>query len=377
MRLALVTRRFDPVGGGTERDLTITARILAQAGHQVTIYAAETRTPSLDWTVRRVPTPPLGRALRLLWFARAAGATALRDGAELVLSFARIVEADLLRSGGGAHASYLRAARRWRSAPGAAAMRLAPYHRVQMAVEAAGFRNPRLRRAIGVSNLVRDDLAATFGLAAGRAVTIYNGVELDRFRPEADPAARAEIRRLNSWPDDACAVLFVGNGFARKGLRYLIEAWPTANRAARLFVIGADRKLRAYRNLTRRRGLEERIAFLGPRGDVAALMRAADALALPSLFEPFGNVALEAMAAGAPALVSAYCGAAEAMPPALRSFVVANPLDKSELTAKLEALLDAAPRLRAAARAAAEAYTWERHGRELLALIDAAAASRR
>src|SRR5271167_4906644 len=99
MRIALVTRRFDPAGGGTERDLTITARLLSRAGHQVTIYAAELRAPCNEWPLRQVSAPRLGRALGLLWFARAAGAAARREGADLVLSFARIIDADILRSG--------------------------------------------------------------------------------------------------------------------------------------------------------------------------------------------------------------------------------------------------------------------------------------
>src|SRR5579859_3208105 len=74
MRIALITRRFDPAGGGTERDLAITARILAHAGHRITIYAAQVRATAGEWTVQRVAAPRLGRALGLLWFARAAGA---------------------------------------------------------------------------------------------------------------------------------------------------------------------------------------------------------------------------------------------------------------------------------------------------------------
>lgn len=164
MHIALVTRRFDPAGGGTERDLAITARMLSRAGYRVTIHAAQVRAPFTEWPVRRVAAPRLGRALGLLWFARAAGAAARREGADLVLSFARIVDADILRSGGGAHSSYIRAARQWQSGPARLAMRLSPYHRVQMLVERRGFNSPRLRRAIAVSDLVRDDLVRTFAL---------------------------------------------------------------------------------------------------------------------------------------------------------------------------------------------------------------------
>ncbi len=373
MRIALVTRRFDPEGGGTEHDLAITARILVQAGHRVTIYTAEIRSLSTEWPLRLVTAPRLGRALGLLWFARAAAATARREGAEIVLSFARVVDADLLRSGGGAHSSYVRAARQWQSRPARIAMRVSPYHRVQMIIERRGFASPRLKRAIAVSDLVRRDLAQTFDLAASQAVTLYNGVELDRFIPERDLATRAAIRREFGVLDSRPAVLFVGNGFARKGLRFLIEAWPAIDASARLIVVGTDQAAASYRRLTSRLGLADRVSFVGRRTDVDHLLRGADVFALPSLFEPFGNVALEAMASGVPALTSALCGVAEVMPPALHPFIVGNPADPAELANRMNALIQAAPDLHGVARAAAEQFTWDRHANELIAIVEAAA----
>lgn len=373
MRIGLVTRRFDPAGGGTERDLTITARLLAHAGYRVTIYAEDVSASTNEWPVRRVASPRLGRALGLLWFARAAGAVARREGAELVLSFARIVDADILRSGGGAHSSYVRAAARWQSGPARIAMRVSPYHRVQMLVERRGFESPRFRRAIAVSNLVRDDLMQTFALAPAQTVTLYNGVELDRYFPESEASVRDEIRREFGVRDARPAVMFVGNGFARKGLRFLIEAWPAIGGGARLIVVGADRAAPSYERLARRLGLEDRVKFLGRRADVERLMRGADAFALPSLFEPFGNVALEAMASGVPALTTRLCGVAEVMPEALRGYIVNDPANRTELAARMNALIEAASSLKATARAAAEQYTWERHAHELLAIVEAAA----
>ena len=376
MRIALVTRRFDPAGGGTERDLTITARLLSRAGHRVTIHAAEVRAPSNEWALRQIAAPRLGRALGLLWFARAAGAAARREGADLVLSFARIVDADILRSGGGAHSSYVRAARQWQTVPARIAMRLSPYHRVQMMVERRGFKSRRLKRAIAVSGLVRDDLMRSFALAPAQAITLYNGVELDRFAPEHDTAARIAIRRELGVTDSRPAVMFVGNGFARKGLRFLIEAWPAIGGDARLIVVGTDQAAASYERLAGRLGLNDRVKFLGRRANVDRLMRGADAFALPSLFEPFGNVAMEAMASGVPVLTSAQSGVAEVMPEPLREYVVNDPTNRAELTSRMNALIEAAPRLRNAARAAAEQFTWERHARALLSIIEAAADTR-
>ncbi len=293
----------------------------------------------------------------------------------MVLSFARIVDADILRSGGGAHSSYLRAARQWQTTPARLAMRLSLYHRVQMMVERVGFHSTRLRRAIAVSKLVRDDLMETFATAPAKAVTLYNGVELDRFVPTYDIAERLAIRRAGGVTDSRPAVMFVGNGFARKGLRFLIEAWPRVGGDARLIVVGTDQAAASYERVARRLGLnDDRVRFLGRRADVDRLMRGADAFALPSLFEPFGNVAMEAMASGVPVLTSAQSGVAEVVPLPMREFIVNDPTNREELAMRMNALIEAAPVLKSAAREAAEQFTWERHAGELLAIIEAAAA---
>jgi UDP-glucose:(heptosyl)LPS alpha-1,3-glucosyltransferase len=370
MRIGLITRRFDPAGGGTERDLTLTADILARAGHQVMIYASEVRGPVSRLPVKLIAGPPLGRTLPFLWFARAAVPRARLDGAELVLSFARVIGADILRSGGGAHASYLRAAAQWQGRAKQLAMMLNPYHRVQMAVERAGFRSPELRCAIAVARLVQNDLIRSFDLPPERVTTLYNGVDCMSFRPPHASSERAAIRQRLGLPDDARAVLFVGSGFARKGLGFLIEAWAQLRGSAWLIVAGGDRALTKYQRLAARHGVGDRVRFLGRRGDVPDLMRAVDALALPSLFEPFGNVALEAMASGLPVLTTSRCGVAEVVPDELRPFVVNDPSDVVELAAKAQALIEAPLELVKIARAAAEKFTWARHADELLALIE-------
>jgi len=112
-----------------------------------------------------------------------------------------------------------------------------------------------------------------------------------------------------------------------------------------------------------------RVIFLGPRADIDRLLAAVDAVALPSLFEPFGNVVMEAMAAGLPALCSKQTGAAELMPRELQELVIDDPTDIEELARRVNLLL----RLRGDAsrlvRATAEQYTWERYGTELLRIV--------
>ncbi|MGH7915910.1 MAG: glycosyltransferase family 4 protein [Candidatus Binataceae bacterium] len=371
MNIALITRRFDPNGGGTERDLIMSARGLVEAGHDITIYAGEIRAPSTEWRLRMIATPPLGRALRLLMFARSAAARARIDGNDLILSFARVIDADILRSGGSAHASYLRAARQWRGGAGAAAMRLAPYHVIQQMIERRGFRSASLQKAIAVSDLVRGDLIREFRIAPDRVVTLHNGVDLDRFAPARDTTARRELRRTLTIPSDAPVVLFIGNGFARKGLRFLLRAVRQANSKMWLMIAGTDRAVASYQRLARNLRISPRVLFLGAQARVERVFEMADVLALPSLFEPFGNVVQEAMAAWLPVVPSAQCGVTALLPSALRPFVIQHPSDAGEIAARLSAILDArGSGLSEAARAAAEQFTWQRYADGLTSIVE-------
>ena len=367
MRIALVGRRFDPEGGGTERDLLITARILVGAGHQVTLYANEVRGVSPEFDTRRVGARLPNRSMRLLMFANSAAVKARRDGAELVLSFARIVEADILRSGGGAHASYVRAARRWLGAGAATAMRLSPYHRAQIAIERRGFASRRLLRAIAVSEMVRTDLMDSFRLDPAKVATLYNGVDLERFAP-SDRRVRAQARRELGVPHEAVAAVFVGNGFARKGLRFLLEAWPLVEGRPHLIVAGADRAVAAYRRVAARIGIGERVVFAGPQRGIERIFAAGDLFAMPSLFEPFGNAIMEAMASGLPAVCSSACGAAEAFE-GMGECVVRDPANPEEIAARVNFALKNRGDLSIAARAAVERFTWDGYGVRLLELL--------
>ena len=97
-------------------------------------------------------------------------------------------------------------------------------------------------------------------------------------------------------------MLFVGSGFERKGLGPLIEAMARhRDRGARLVVAGKGER-GPYEARPRGSASPERMTWTGPRADVERLYAAADLVALPARYEPFGNVHLEALASGRPVL---------------------------------------------------------------------------
>jgi UDP-glucose:(heptosyl)LPS alpha-1,3-glucosyltransferase len=376
MRIAMLVRRFDPAGGGTERDFAAAARCLADAGHEVRIYAARARASLWhEMPVHPLPLPRLPRSLEVIGFGLLAGRFARRDGTDLTISFGRTIDSDLIRCEGGAHAAYLEAARQWESAAASAARAMSPYHAAQCRIEARGFASRRLRMVLAISRMVAGDVQRRFAIAPDKVETLYNGLDQERLESASDPHLRMEVRRRLGIDQASPVALFIGNGFARKGLRKLLEAWPMAAARNYLLVAGEDRALQRYWKMARRLRIDDRVLFLGKRNDIAGLLAAADIVTLPSLFEAFGNVVLEGMAAGLPVLTSARCGAAEVLPAELRQFVVQDPMNPAEIAQRLDALLAAPREIGALARAAAAQFTWERYGKRLLELIEESAVS--
>ena len=116
--------------------------------------------------------------------------------------------------------------------------------------------------------------------------------------------------------------LMVGSGFERKGVPQLLEALARlANRTARLVVVGADRRTNALRRRADALGLGSRVIFAGAQREVRSWYGAADCFVLPTLYDPFPNAALEAMASGLPVITSSNCGAAEFIVDADNGFV--------------------------------------------------------
>jgi UDP-glucose:(heptosyl)LPS alpha-1,3-glucosyltransferase len=248
---------------------------------------------------------------------------------------------------------------------------LSPYHQSVLAIERRQFQPRGFKRIIAVSEEVKRDLVRQYAVPRERIAVLYNGVDQSRFHPSLRDRFRAQGRARWQIPQASPLVLFVGNGFRRKGLDILLSVWSApALSQAYLLVVGDDARFSAYK--ARARSVAgERIVFAGRQQDVENYYAAADVVALPSFQEAFGNVVLESLAVGLPVLVSRQAGAAELLTGNLVNGIVDRLDDREELVEKLVKLLDrcADPSLAAEARALGERFSWERHLLELEALL--------
>jgi len=357
--LAIVRQRYNAYGGA-ERFVANALPALERAGMEVTLIARRWE----GWGARRVLSidPPYFGSLWRDWsFARAARAAWLRQGFDIVQSHERIPACTVYRAGDGVHRRWLEIRRTSATLAERLGIALNPYHRYVCAAEKRMFEHPRLRAVICNSRMVRDDIQQSFRIDPEKLHVIYNGVDTEHFHPRERDALRGPMRaELGAHPRDT-VFLFVGSGYARKGLAAAIDALAaTGNKHLWLAVVGRDREAGRFLARAARAGVGDRVRFLGAREDVRPLYAAADCFMLPTRYDPFPNAVLEAMAMGLPAIVGRRCGAAEIVRPGENGWIC-QPDDAIGL-ARLMGEADRelrGERLPAAARATAERLSLE------------------
>ncbi len=313
MRLALIRQRYNPYGGA-ERFVARALDALQRERVAVTVIAREWQSSGEGMAAElvRCNPPYFGRLWRDASFARAACRAVSKRGFDLVQSHERIACCDVFRAGDGVHAQWLDNRRRALGAWGRLGIAVNPYHAYVCAAERRLFASPRLRAVICNSRMVAGEIHRRFGVPDSRLHVIYNGIDLEEFHPGLRELHRSAQRAQLGIAADAMTYLLVGSGFERKGVPRLLAAFARLrDRRSRLLVVGADRRIEALRASAEALGLGERVLFAGPQREVRPWYAAADCFVLPTLYDPFPNAALEALACGLPVITSASCGAAE------------------------------------------------------------------
>lgn len=357
LKLALIRQRYTPFGGA-ERFVARAMQALQAQGAAVTIVTRRWDAAKAGDVLICDPFY-LGSLWRDWGFARGVCRMLARQNFDLVQSHERIACCDIYRAGDGVHREWLTQRARVLNPIQRLGVMLNPYHRYVLAAERRLFASPQLKAVICNSRMVKEEIQRHFSVPEERLQVIYSGVDLEVFHPRLKAAHRQSIRTQLGISGDATLFLFVGSGFERKGLAALLHAFAEQPSSAQLAVIGHDRRARDYRHLAAQLGVAKRVHFLGPRADVKPYYGAADALALPTLYDPFPNAALEALACGLPVITSTKSGAAELIRDGENGFVC-DALDRRALVQALRALLEGrAESMRGAARATVAALSLE------------------
>lgn len=351
MKLLLIARPLAPCGG-VERATGGLVQALVAAGHEVSLASPGGRASLPGVRYQPFPLPPGPAVTRLLVQAAATRWLVRQRRWDLVQSHERTLGQHVYRAGEGCHRAYLRAT----GHTGGRGL----YHRLVLALERRLFATTPA--VVAIAHRGYREIRELYRVDPGRLAVIYNGVDLDRFHPRLRERERGRARAEAGIPGEAWTLLFVGSGFERKGLGTAIEALALSeDRRAVLVVIGRGHAA-PYQALARRLGVADRIVWLGVRSDVERWYAAADVCVLPSRYEPFGNVHLEALASGVPVVASTEAGGSELIRPGVNGAVV-DPRNPRAVAAAVAELREREPRggpqWCEAARASAEPFTYE------------------
>ena len=195
-------------------------------------------------------------------------------------------------------------------------------------------------RVITCSHYMRGHVAEVFGVDEGRVTVVPNGVDPEDLQPVAD---LPRLRARHAAPDERL-VLLVGRLVYEKGFHLALDALPGVIERlgdVRFLVAGSGTAERDLKAQARKLGLDRHGDFLGWIDDAMlhSLYAISDLCVIPSLYEPFGLVALEAMASGCPCTVADTGGLREVVPGGERVGLRFRARDSASLATMMEKVL--------------------------------------
>jgi len=197
-------------------------------------------------------------------------------------SLERIVCPDVYRAGDGVHKVFLTVESK---------SKLNPLHPIYLYLEKRCFNNAK--RIIANSHMIKDEIINTYSINPNKIDVVYNGIEPKKVDYKH---SFNKLSKEFGLDKDVPILLYVGSGFKRKGVEEFLEIIAKLKvQNVQAFVIGKEKNLEYYKQLSKDLKIDKKVIFTGPRQDVDDFYAISDVFLFPTRYEPFSNVILEAM----------------------------------------------------------------------------------
>jgi UDP-glucose:(heptosyl)LPS alpha-1,3-glucosyltransferase len=333
LTIAFVRRGYSP-SGGAEAYLKRLARGVVDLGYAAHLITTEDWPPD-QWEFGEMTKL---RAKSPIGFADELEKRRSTGDWNILMSLERVWRCDIYRAGDGVHQAWLNRRDRFASPWHHLARKFNRKHRDLIRLEQSLFGERCAERVITNSKMVKDEIFDFYSYRPDKIDVVYNGIPLNHFQFSAEVRRKSRLK-LDLDPSEVVA-LFVGSGWERKGLRYAVDALESIPIPKLRLVVAGYGDTRRYRS--------DRIQFLGEVADLLPIYAAADIFILPTIYDPFSNACLEAMACGLPVITTRANGFCEIMEDRVHGSIVDSADNVVDLTNALEVWSD--PTQRAAAR---------------------------
>jgi UDP-glucose:(heptosyl)LPS alpha-1,3-glucosyltransferase len=381
MKIALLIKEFVPTRGGLERYSYTLATTLVTLGHELHV-----------WSMRfaeRIPAAihchPVAQPAWCPWTAPLNAVRKMREavqhhGCDVLLALSPFYPADVYRSADGVQAHWMRI--KYGNALLRFCAQSQPRRMAINAIERCLYRPQNCKTIITNSCMVKNLILRYYQFPPDRIHVVYNGVDGQVFHPGSEEG-RLDWRKQWQIPTDKMVVLFVANDWRRKGLDFLMDgARHDLQSGKALLVVVGRGNIGKWQKIAARLHISQGVVFAGATPQVGEWYRAADVLVLPTCYDPFANVTLEAMSSGLPVITTADNGAAELIGNGHSGYVLSQATgkrswhgyDSEELAAYLSALHcpDTRRCLGAKALATAQQFTLSRNAEATVAVCQSA-----
>lgn len=374
MKIAIIRQKF-VLYGGAEQFVQGYIHQLAEAGHDIHIFANQwSDHPNIH--LHHVPVFKLNAFIRTLSFAWFAARAVGKESFDIIQSHEKTWKQNVYRAGDGCHKEWLNQRKRFLPALKGFSLSCNPFHQLILKLEKNIFESGQCRKFIAISQMVKNDILKHYDCPEENISVVYNGVDLKRFHPDNKNLYRENIRKELKIPNSSVLILFVGSGFERKGLKSLLQATQYFKSEDWRMLIMGKGKWKNYIQFVPE-NLREKIIYKEPVPDIEKYYSAADIFALPSIYEPFGNANLEALASGLPVITTRHCGAADIIQHKLNGLIVETPESSEEVAENINILFEptALHSMGQNSRTLAEQFSVEKNTREMVKVYEEIIAS--
>lgn len=363
--------------GGIERVALETVNMLAAQGHQVRLVTYEADQDALDSRVSLfLPRPPAGPTLRAAMAFPAVSDRLLGDFDDVRCGFGVFSPPGAVVWVTSVHARWLEIVRS-REVAVSWKRRLNPFHPVIVRQSKRQFAPGFHRKLLAMGPAVAEDLVRFCAADRSAIELLPHGFDEGQFNVARAAGLRGPVREEMGFAENDRVVLCVANELERKGVPTLIRAFGRlSSPQAKLLLVGRLDSGTVQALAGRAGVLWDRVRVVKPQDDVAGFYAAADVFALPTLYDAWGLVIVEALACGCPVVTTARAGAASAIKTTRSGSVISDPMDEASLAEELEAWLDAAAEVdRSGIAKSVSDLTWQRVIERYEAVLASAAKS--
>ena len=303
IKVSLVSRHFGPLGG-LEKYGWRMAQAFAKRGAHVSIVTSDAVKKSEFHPLIHFHTLPVKKWLnfrKMEEFDAACHKWHANQGFDVIFGMDRTRHQTHIRAGNGVHAAFLKHREKMEENHSFFKTALNPLNRTILKIEKQAFESQELKVLFTNSNMVKKEILTYYQTPNEKIQVIHNGVEWNEMEKDFNSWLEKKQTTCSELGLDPSRYhfLFIGNGFKRKGLIPLLKALSILPfKDFHLSVLGKDKTTFDFIKLANKWGLKDHVSFFGPRLDVRYFYQYADSLVIPSFYDPFANVTVEALAMG-------------------------------------------------------------------------------